>query len=92
MKNLKIHPPSNFYAETDVKPSLTRASLSVLVSQSDLSLAVVDPAKAGAPAAPPAGTAVPGSRLVAPKTELKLMLTSYQITEGKIAQPIPKKS
>jgi len=27
MKNLKIHPPSNFYAETDVKPSLTRASL-----------------------------------------------------------------
>ena len=66
--------------------------LSVLVSQSDLSLAVVDPAKAGAPAAPPAGTAVPGSGLVAPKTELKLMLTSYQITEGKIAQPIPKKS
>ena len=28
MKNLKIHPPSNFYAEADVKPSLTRASLS----------------------------------------------------------------
>jgi len=27
MKNLKIHPPSNFYAEADVKPSLTRASL-----------------------------------------------------------------
>jgi len=27
MKNLKIHPPSNFYAVADVKPSLTRASL-----------------------------------------------------------------
>jgi len=66
--------------------------LSVLVSQSNLSLALVDPAKAGAQAAPPAGTAVPGSGPVAAKTELKLMLTSYQTTDGKIAQPIPKKS
>ena len=27
MKNLKIHPPSNFYADVDAKPSLIRASL-----------------------------------------------------------------
>ena len=66
--------------------------LSVLVSQSNLSLALVDSAKAGAQAAPPAGTAVPGSGPVVAKTELKLMLTSYQTTDGKIAQPIPKKS
>ncbi|MCP9776689.1 MULTISPECIES: hypothetical protein [unclassified Cyanobium] len=66
--------------------------LSVLVSQSNLSLALVDPAKAGAQAAPPAGSAVLGSGPVAAKTELKLMLTSYQTTDGKIAPPIPKKS
>ncbi|MCP9906699.1 hypothetical protein KBY72_05830 [Cyanobium sp. BA5m-21] len=52
--------------------------LSVLVSQSNLSLAVVDPAKAGAQLAPPAGTAVPGGGRVAVKTELKLMLTYYK--------------
>ena len=62
--------------------------LSVLVSQSNLSLALVGPAQA----APLAGTDVPGSAPVAAKTELKLMLTSYQTTDGKIAQPIPKKS
>jgi len=56
------------------------------VSQSNLSLAVVDPAKAGAQA----GTAVSNSGRVAAKTELKLMLTSYQATDGKIAQPIAK--
>ena len=67
--------------------------LSVLVSQSNMSLALVDPAKAGgAPPAPAAGTAIPASGPGAAKTELKLMLTSYQITDGKIAQPIPKKS
>jgi type IV pilus assembly protein PilO len=65
--------------------------LSVLVSQTNLSLAVVDPAKSGAQVAPPAaGTAVPGGGRVAAKTELKLMLTSYQATDGKIAQPIAK--
>jgi type IV pilus assembly protein PilO len=64
--------------------------LSVLVSQSNLSLAVVDPAKSGAQVAPLAGTAVPGGGRVAVKTELKLMLTSYQATDGKIAQPIAK--
>jgi type IV pilus assembly protein PilO len=64
--------------------------LSVLVSQTNLSLAVVDPAKAGAQVAPPAGTAVPGSGSVAVKTELKLMLTSYQATDGKKAQPIAR--
>ena len=63
---------------------------SVLVSQSNLSLALVDPVKAGAQVAPPAGTAVPGGGRVAMKTELKLMLTSYQATDGKIAQPIAK--
>ena len=68
----------------------TSEKLSVLVSQSSLSLAVVDPAKSGAQAAPPAGTAVPGGGRVAVKTELKLMLTSYQATDGKIAQPIAK--
>ena len=66
--------------------------LSVLVSQSNLSLAVVDPAKSGAQVAPPAGTAVPGGGRVVVKTELKLMLTSYQATDSNIAQPIPKKS
>jgi type IV pilus assembly protein PilO len=64
--------------------------LSVLVSQSNLSLALVDPAKTGAQVAPPAGTAVPGSGSVAVKTELKLMLTSYQATDGKKAQPIAR--
>ena len=52
--------------------------LSVLVSQSSLSLAVVDPAKSGAQVAPPAGTAVPGGGQVAVKTELKLMLTYFK--------------
>jgi type IV pilus assembly protein PilO len=66
--------------------------LSVLVSQSGLSLVLVDPAKAGSQAAPPAGTPVPGSGPVAAKTELKLMLTSYQTTDGKMTQPIPEKS
>ena len=66
--------------------------LSVLVSQSNLSLAVVDPAKSGAQVAPPAGTAVPGGGRVVVKTELKLMLTSYQATDSNIAQQIPKKS
>jgi type IV pilus assembly protein PilO len=65
--------------------------LSVLVSQSSLSLVLVDPAKAGSQAPPPAGTLVPGSGPVAAKTELKLMLTSYQNTDGKMAQPIPEK-
>jgi type IV pilus assembly protein PilO len=48
--------------------------LSVLVSQSNLSLAVVDPAKAGAPTAQ-ASVGVPPA---AAKTELKLMLTYYK--------------
>jgi len=48
--------------------------LSVLVSQSNLSLAVVDPAKAGAPASQ-ASVGVPPA---AAKTELKLMLTYYK--------------
>ena len=64
--------------------------LNVLVSQTNLSLAVVDPAKAGAQDASPAGTAIPAGGRVAVKTELKLMLTSYQATDGKIAQPIAK--
>ena len=66
--------------------------LSVLVSQSNLSLTLVDSANAGAQAAAPAGAAAPVSVPVAAKAELKLMLTSYQTTDGKIAQPIPKKS
>ena len=41
MKNLKIHPPSNFYAETDVKPSLTRASLSQIGSPEALAAYLV---------------------------------------------------
>jgi type IV pilus assembly protein PilO len=48
--------------------------LSVLVSQSNLALAVVDPAKAGAPASQ-ASVGVPPA---AAKTELKLMLTYYK--------------
>jgi type IV pilus assembly protein PilO len=48
--------------------------LSVLVSQSNLSLAVVDPAKAGAPTAQ-ASVGVPPA---AAKTELKLMLAYYK--------------
>ena len=52
--------------------------LSVLVSQSNLSLAVVDPAKSGDQVAPPVGTAVPGGGRVAVKTELKLMLTYFK--------------
>ena len=48
--------------------------LSVLVSQSNLSLAVVDPAKAGAPASQ-SSVGVPPA---AAKTELKLMLTYYK--------------
>ena len=59
--------------------------LSRLVSQGNLSLALADQDKAGAQPAPATGP-------VAPKTELKLMLTSYQITDGKIARLIPKKS
>ena len=66
--------------------------LSVLVSQSNLSLTLVDSANAGAQAAAPAGAAAPVSVPVAAKTELKLMLTSYQTTDGKMAPPIPKKS
>jgi type IV pilus assembly protein PilO len=66
--------------------------LSVLVSQSNLSLTLANSANAGAQAAAPAGAAAPVSVPVAAKTELKLMLTSYQTTDGKIAQPIPKKS
>ena len=30
MKNLKIHPPSNFYAEVAIKSSLIRASLALV--------------------------------------------------------------
>ena len=56
--------------------------LSVLVSQSNLSLAVVDPAKSGAQVAPPAGTAVPGGGRVVVKTELKLMLTYYKSADA----------
>ena len=67
-------------------------NLNVLVSQSNMSLALVDPAKSGAQAAPPVGTAVPGSGPVPAKTELKLLLTSYQSTGGKIAKPITEKS
>ena len=48
--------------------------LSVLVSQSSLSLAVVDPAKSGAPASQPSVDVPPA----AAKTELKLMLTYYK--------------
>ena len=48
--------------------------LSVLVSQSNLSLAVVDPAKAGAPASH-SSVGVPPA---AAKTELKLMLTYFK--------------
>jgi type IV pilus assembly protein PilO len=48
--------------------------LNVLVSQSNLSLAVVDPAKAGAPASQAAVVVPPA----AAKTELKLMLTYYK--------------
>ncbi|MEY4799699.1 MAG: hypothetical protein RLZZ274_1732 [Cyanobacteriota bacterium] len=48
--------------------------LSVLVSQSNLSLAVVDPAKAGAPASQAAVFVPPA----AAKTELKLMLAYYK--------------
>ena len=59
--------------------------LSRLVSQGNLSLVLADQDKAGAQPAPASGP-------VAPKTELKLMLTSYQITDGKIARLIPKKS
>jgi type IV pilus assembly protein PilO len=48
--------------------------LSVLVSQSSLSLAVVDPGKAGGPA-PQSSVGVPPA---ASRTELKLMLTYYK--------------
>jgi type IV pilus assembly protein PilO len=49
--------------------------LSVLVSQSNLSLALVDPAKAGAPPSPQASVGIPTA---AAKTELKIMLTYYK--------------
>lgn len=49
--------------------------LSVLVSQSNMSLAFVDPAKAGAPSSPQASAVI--SPAVA-KTELKIMLAYYK--------------
>ena len=49
--------------------------LSVLVSQSNMSLAFVDPAKAGAPSSPQVSAVI--SPAVA-KTELKIMLTYYK--------------
>jgi type IV pilus assembly protein PilO len=65
--------------------------LSVLVSQSSLSLAGVEQAKDA-----PQNTAQPGSAkpVVAPpvaKTELKLMLTSYRSADAQVATPTPKK-
>ena len=49
--------------------------LSVLVSQSNMSLALVDPAKAGDPSSPQSSVVISPA---AAKTELKIMLTYYK--------------
>ncbi len=65
--------------------------LSVLVSQSKLSLAVVEQPKDAAQTTPQPGSAAPVSAPVVAKTELKLMLTSYRTADGQLAKAPPKK-
>ena len=63
--------------------------LSVLVSQSNMSLAFVDPAKAGAPSSPQASAVI--SPAVA-KTELKIMLTYYKSAAAGVPSSVAAKN
>jgi hypothetical protein len=74
--------------------------LTVLVSQSNLSLTAVEPPKPAAQPTPQAGnqeanqaaTAAPVAAPVAAKTELKLMLTYYQSGDAVKPTPVPPKN